>query len=233
MKCPGQDSRFWQPGAIFEAKCPECGQTVEFFKDESKRRCRACGHMFVNPRMDFGCASYCKFAEQCLGDLPPEILAQREALLKDRVAIEMKKAFKKDFRRIARAMKVARYAEKITLEEGGDPAVAISSAYLRDVGAGAADGEERGATPAREILQRLGAREELIDAVCRIVGHRHDPEAEVDTNTRIVHDAELLADLEEHGKEATSDAAAIREGIRRRLLTESARALVDELPMEA
>ena len=25
MKCPGQDSRYWKPGAIFEEKCPECG----------------------------------------------------------------------------------------------------------------------------------------------------------------------------------------------------------------
>ena len=25
MKCPGQDIRYWKPGAIFEVKCPKCG----------------------------------------------------------------------------------------------------------------------------------------------------------------------------------------------------------------
>ena len=66
MKCPGQDSRYWKPGAIFEAKCPECGHAVEFFKDDTTRLCKKCGHRFLNPDMDFGCASYCKYAEQCI-----------------------------------------------------------------------------------------------------------------------------------------------------------------------
>ena len=50
--------------------------------------------------MDFGCASYCPHAEQCLGGLPPELMAQKEDLLKDRVAIEMKRYFTADFKRI-------------------------------------------------------------------------------------------------------------------------------------
>ncbi|MBU0988547.1 MAG: hypothetical protein KKH68_14950 [Proteobacteria bacterium] len=78
MKCPGQDSRYWKPGSIFETKCPQCGHKVEFFKDDTARRCEKCSHRFVNPQMDFGCASYCQFAEQCIGELPPEALAQKE-----------------------------------------------------------------------------------------------------------------------------------------------------------
>jgi hypothetical protein len=46
---------------------------VEFFKDESTRKCKNCGHGIINPKMDFGCAAYCKFAEQCLGELPHAI----------------------------------------------------------------------------------------------------------------------------------------------------------------
>ena len=34
MKCPGQDSQYWKPGAVFDVKCPECGNEVEFFKDD-------------------------------------------------------------------------------------------------------------------------------------------------------------------------------------------------------
>ena len=123
MKCPGQDSRYWKMDAIFNSKCPKCGADVEFFKDDTTRRCGKCGHKFLNPGMDFGCAAYCEFAEDCIGNLPPELLEQKENLLKDRVAVEMKKYFRKDFKRIGHASKVARYAEKIGRDEGGILAV--------------------------------------------------------------------------------------------------------------
>ena len=41
MRCPGQDMQYWKPGAIFEEKCPQCGQTVEFFKDNTARMVEA------------------------------------------------------------------------------------------------------------------------------------------------------------------------------------------------
>ena len=91
MQCPGQDSRFWGLDAIFEAACPQCGKAVEFFKDEPTRTCKGCGLKIVNPKMDFGCASYCQFAEQCVGDLPAELLAQRKDLFKNRGAVGMKR----------------------------------------------------------------------------------------------------------------------------------------------
>ncbi|MBW2345870.1 MAG: HD domain-containing protein [Deltaproteobacteria bacterium] len=182
MKCPGQDSQFWKPGAIFEVKCPKCGNEVEFFKDDPTRKCPKCpkcGHRFLNPNLDFGCASYCPYAEQCIGDLPPELLAQKEDLLKDRAAIEMKRYFKQDFKRVGHAIRVARYAEQIGREEGGNLAVILCAAYLHDIGikeaerkhdsTAAKDQEEEGAPIAREILNRLGAKEELIDEVCDIV----------------------------------------------------------------
>ena len=134
MKCPGQDSRYWKPGSIFEAKCPKCGSEVEFFKDDTTRKCKSCGHRFLNPSMDFGCASYCQYAEQCIGDLPPELIAQKENLLKDRVAIEMKRYFKQDFKRIGHSTRVARYAERIGKKENGNLAVILPAAYLHDIG---------------------------------------------------------------------------------------------------
>jgi hypothetical protein len=45
---------------------------VEFFKDEVKRKCR-CGHVIVNPKLDFGCAEWCQYAEQCIGETPWEL----------------------------------------------------------------------------------------------------------------------------------------------------------------
>ncbi len=231
MRCPGQDSRFWRPGAIFEAKCPECGQPVEFFKDESSRKCPACGHKFVNPKMDFGCAAYCKFAEQCLGDLPPELLAERESLLKDRVALEMKKHFGRDFKRIAHASKVARYAEKLAFELGADPAVVLSAAYLHDVGlrdASPADHAREGARIARQILANLGAREELIEEVCAIIKHHHEPPPDASLNFRCVFDADTLVNLEA-AQESTPDAGrSLPHEMEGRFLTDAGKELAQK-----
>ena len=167
MKCPGQDSRYWQPGAIFESKCPQCGHEIEFFKDDATRKCSHCGHRIANPKMDFGCASYCKFAEQCIGTLPEELIAKRDDLLKDRIAIEMKKYFNEDFKSIGHAMRVARHAEKIGKAEGANMAVIFATAYLHDIGVVEAKKrhgsiaseyqEQEGPEAARSILKNLGA----------------------------------------------------------------------------
>lgn len=65
--CPGQNTAFWRPGDIFDITCPNCGTAVEFFKDEARRRCAGCGHVFSNPKLNEGCAKWCKFADKCLG----------------------------------------------------------------------------------------------------------------------------------------------------------------------
>lgn len=242
MKCPGQDSRYWQPGAIFEAECPECGHQVEFFKDETSRKCKNCGHKFVNPKMDFGCAAYCKFAEQCLGDLPPELLAERESLLKDRVAVEMKRYFKTDFKRIGHAMKVARYCEQMVFQEHGDPAVVLTAAYLHDIGIKVAE-QKHGSTAARfqelegppiarEIMSRLGAREELIDEVCDIVGHHHHPRDEETINFKVLYDADLIVNLEEAQKEKPSDPAHLRKVISSKMFTDAGKALASKVLLD-
>ena len=88
--------QYWESDAIFDVNCPECGADVEFYKDDTTRKCGGCGHRFVNPKMDFGCAAYCKFAEQCIGTLPEEFTGARDNLLKDRVAVEVKRFYNTD-----------------------------------------------------------------------------------------------------------------------------------------
>jgi HD superfamily phosphohydrolase YqeK len=231
MKCPGQDTQFWKPGAIFEAKCPQCGNEVEFFKDDPTRKCPKCGHRFLNPSLDFGCASYCQYAEQCIGNLPPELLTHKEDLLKDRVAIEMKRYFKQDFKRIGHAIRVARHAEKIGREEGGNLAVILSAAYLHDIGITEAERkyqstadkyqEEEGPPIAREILTKLKAKEELIEEVCDIIGHHHHPKEEETTNFKSLFDADLIANLEEKQKKNPIGAEELEAIIAKSFLTKA------------
>jgi len=235
MRCPGQDSRYWKQDSIFEVPCPVCDKPVEFFKDESVRRCKNCGHKMVNSKMDFGCAAYCKFAEQCLGELPLELLAQRKELLKDRVAVEMKQYFKKDFKRIGHATKVARYAEQIGKEEKGDPAIVLSAAYLHDIGIKEAEEkyqstetqyqEELGPPIARDILTRLGASPELIAEVCDIVGHHHHPRPEEAINFKVVCDADLIVNTEENQQGNKIAPEKLKAMIEKNFLTESGRQL--------
>ena len=202
MKCPGQDTQYWNAEAIFETECPECGSPMEFFKDDATRRCGNCKKKIVNPKMDFGCASYCKFAEQCLGTLPEEFVAQREDLFKDRVAVEMKKYLGTDFKRIGHAAKVANYAEKIGKKERANLPVILCAAYLYDIGAKSALEKYESAEPeylekespviARQIMEDLGAKEELITEVMEIVSHRKKPDAGADLSKKILHDADTL-----------------------------------------
>ncbi len=239
MKCPGQDTRYWKPGAIFEAKCPECGSDVEFFRDDTARKCKKCGHRFVNPQMDFGCAAYCQYAEQCMGDLPPELLAQKEDFLKDRVAIEMKRYFGQDFKRIGHAASVARHAEQIVKVERGNPAVVLCAAYLHDIGIHEAERKYNSTAPryqhregppiTREILTRLRAKEDLIDEVCDIVGHHHHPRDEETLNFKIIYDADLIVNLEEKQKETKMESAKLARIIDKSMFTDTGKKLAGKV----
>lgn len=203
MKCPGQDTQYWNEYAIFETKCPECGHPMEFFKDDTTRRCGGCQKKIVNPKMDFGCASYCQFAEQCLGALPEEFIAKRDDLLKDRVAVEMKRYMGTDFKRIGHAAKMAGYAEKIGKKEKANLPVILCAAYLYDVGIKNAQEKYNSVAPedvqkespivARELMEKLGAKEELITEIIKIVSDHSRPDDDADISRKVLHDADMLA----------------------------------------
>ena len=234
MKCPGQDTQYWNPDAIYEIRCPECDTPMEFFKDDTNRKCPGCGKRIVNPRMDFGCAAYCQYAEQCIGTLPEEFLSQRDDLLKDRVAVEMKRHFRSDFRRIGHAMRVARHAEAIGKEEKANMAVVMCAAYLHDIGITEAERkfnsnapkyqEQEGPPIARAILEKLGAAPGLTDEVCDIVGHHHHPREEETLSFKVLYDADLITNLEEEGKDTPMDPERLKRIIQKSFLTETGKA---------
>jgi hypothetical protein len=216
MKCPGQDMQFWKPGDIFEVDCPGCGRTVEFFKDDTARRCGHCGHRFANPKMDFGCAAYCPYAEQCIGDLPPEVAAQQENLLKDKVAVAVKQYFGRDFRRIGHASRVARYAEQIARSENASLAVVLPAAYLLEVdqaGPGMEGKNGDGVAVARAILDRVHARGELADAVCDLLTTFRGNGDPATPELCVVRDAVLLAGLEEQKRDGSLDEESLNNAV--------------------
>lgn len=212
MKCPGQDTQYWGYGAIFEATCPDCGGTVEFFKDDTMRSCRGCGKRLVNPRLDFGCASYCQFAESCIGSLPPELLAEKRNLIKERVAVEVKKRCGKDFSRIGRAARLAGHAEHIAAEEeASDLAVLLCGAYLTALSPG----------EMADVFSAISAPEGLVTEVTALLEGLSSRE-EGNVNLAILQDACEIADEEDRCGGTPLDEAAFQGGLARRLKTAGA-----------
>lgn len=239
MQCPGQDSRYWEEAAIFEVKCPKCGNSLEFFKDDSTRVCPNCGNRMMNPKIDFGCAAYCPHASQCLGSLPNELKFSPAQILKDRVAVEMKRYFGTDFKRIKHAARVAHYAEQINRYEQADPAVILISAYLHDIGIKQAEEKFNSSAPkyqhkegppvARNILTRLEADPKLIDEVCDIIGHHHSPRKEESANFKVIYDADLIVNIEEENKKSPKDREHLKKIINKSFLTSAGSTIAEEV----
>ena len=211
VRCPGQDQRFWKPEDIFEVQCPGCGGAVEFFKDEPKLKCRNCGQMVVNPKIDLGCAEWCQYAEQCLG----VNVVKNLKVIRDKLIEEMKNVFGDDQKRIEHTLAVLDYAEQIQNVEGGDPLIVRAAAILHDIGIqeaerkyGSSAGkyqEIEGLPIADEILKRYDISSETIEHICRIIANHHSAK-DIDTiEFRIVWDADQIVNILTESSRATND----------------------------
>ena len=206
VRCPGQDQRYWTPEDIFDIKCPFCAHEIEFFKDEPFLLCPGCKEEVRNPRIDLGCAKWCKYAEECLGKAIVEESDIGTASMCDQLIAEMKKLFGDDQQRIDHALKVLDYAGKISeVELQGDPLVIKAAAILHDIGIhnaerkhNSSDGrfqELEGPPIARNIMIKLGIEEDLIEHVCRIVGSHHTADAVDTPEFRTIWDADWLVNI--------------------------------------
>lgn len=213
VRCPGQDPMFWKMSDIFEIKCPFCGYEIEFWKDEPMRKCRACEREVRNPRIDMGCAKWCKAAAECLGTMSAHPDEARSVC--DRAIEAMKAVFGEDKRRIHHALGVLRNAEEILRTEPGDPVVVKTAAVLHDIGIheaerkhGSASGafqELEGPPIARRILEEMNMDPSVIEHVCQIVGSHHSVKGLDTPEFRIVWDADWLVNIPEMFPDRSKD----------------------------
>lgn len=215
MKCPGQDMKYWKADAIFETACPKCAAKVEFYKDDTSRRCSGCGYRMVNPQMDFGCASYCQYAEQCLGALPEDFSGIREQLLKDKVAVEVKRALGDDFRRIRQVSATARFAEDIGKAEGGNLPVILCAAYLQSLDA----------PVVAALLTKVGAKESMIEDIAAVIAETTSGSTQPSLETRILEDALTLQQQDDALRDGSGNAPATLSSLH----TTAARAIASSL----
>lgn len=210
IRCPGQDQRFWKPEDVFEINCTQCGESVEFFKDEPKLKCRNCSNMVINPRIDLGCAEWCQYGEQCTG-------VKKEGLnsICDKLIDQMKRIFGQDTKRIHHALAVLEFAEKIQAAEGGDSLVIKASAILHDIGIHEAERkhgspagkyqEIEGPPIAGEILKKFDIPSDAVEYVCRIIANHHSAK-DIDTlEFRIIWDADNLINLSDELKDTSKE----------------------------
>lgn len=226
-RCPGHDARYWTPDYVSDVPCPHCGAQIEFFRTDRQRRCSACGAQVRNPNLDSGCAAWCRYAQLCPGAEPRSGRDLSSALI-----AELKGVFARDTRRVAHALEVLDWAERILAREPGDPLVVRAAALLLDVGV--PDAEQKhgsaaapfhqalGPPVATRILQKLHVDPDRTQHICRIVASHHGAGGPATPESWIVRDAVRMARL-------SRLAPAKRASARFRLHTQTARSLARQL----
>jgi hypothetical protein len=176
MKCPGQDTRYWKPDDIFVAECPKCGAEIEFFKDDTRRRCAWCGHMFYNPKIELGCAEWCQYAEKCVPDL---VRAKKAAQNFKELLSELVKSYLEDETAWERTARGLQYAQDLLKAEGGDPKVVLAAVMLHEVEA----------ARAQEFLAELETEPEITEAILELTRGRGEAR---DLNRQLYQDVLTL-----------------------------------------
>ncbi len=233
-KCPGQDFRNLKAHTL---RCPSCGNSVEMFSDELRRRCPRCKAEVVRAAMP-SCVAWCRAAKECVGEEAYARFRQDQATrLRERLFGALEHYFGDDARRIAHAQAVTAYAETLLQHEGGDWDVVIPAAILHDVGIKAAETkygssaghyqEQEGPAIAREILLREGARKEVVEEVCAIIGKHHTPGGVPGKNFALLCDADWLVNLKD---EVAPEARAA--AIEKVFVTETAKGLARQMWIE-
>jgi hypothetical protein len=177
MKCPGQDTRFWKPGDIFVTECPKCGAEIEFFKDDARRRCAWCGHLFYNPKIELGCAEWCQYAEKCVPDLVKEKKAAM--MFKELLGEKVQSRLGGDAAAWELTEKGLKLAQALLKAEGGDPKVVLAATLLHRLDP----------AQAREILTELETEPEIADAVVALLTGKGE---ERDLNRQLFEDVMTL-----------------------------------------
>ena len=202
-RCPGQDTRFWQPGDVFEVPCAECGYEVEFFKDDAIRRCRSCGARVSNPQLNLGCAQWCEHAKECLGYDPKEREAEAglgDQTLIDRLLEAVKRELGQDRAAFGRAVAVMEQAQRLIAQKGGSPKVVLTAALLL----GLDQGREE-PTRAVKLMKELGLDQMTIDEVAQLINNWNLDRADPSPDFKILSNAVHRADLAEESPASTGE----------------------------
>ena len=231
MQCPGQDSRYWKPGAIFDVKCPNCGTMIEFFKDDTRRRCPSCGKDVPNPEMDFGCAAYCPYAEHCLGSLPEGVVTDGKIkVLKAKMLKALKEKDLGEGKKIALASRFMELVEEIAKKESASLGPTLLAAFgycfldlYQDT---SFVGNKTITAELEKTLKRIDTESNAIEEASRILDHIMQKEKKnysLSESEKVILDAWRLASADySNDKSILDDTGFLTEAARQLYLTRRA-----------
>ncbi|MGD9302403.1 MAG: phosphohydrolase, partial [Desulfobacterales bacterium] len=75
----------------------------------------------------------------------------------------------------------------------------------------------------------LGAREELVEEVCDIIGHHHQPGPDESLNFKVIYDADLVENTDEMQKQNPIDSEKLAARIEKLFLTPGGREVAKEV----
>jgi len=185
--------------------CPGCQSSIEFWKDAPRTKCRKCGLVVRNPRLDIGCAEWCQYAEQCFGTIPGK--QTKEAPLCENLLKELRTVVGHDGGRVERVLRGLDHADRILRAEGGDPLVVKAALILQEMAAGQPGGGLDGLvgpahnavdpSPVRDVLGKYGVEPAMIERVCQALISRPEAGRQEEPEARILRDATLLGQIPE------------------------------------
>jgi hypothetical protein len=179
--------RYWTAKDIFDVSCPYCDNFIEFWKDEPFRLCRVCQKEVRNPRIDLGCAKWCKFGSQCLGRSADEQLAAAPVI--EKLKAQLKIRTESQPQRYELAMEIYRIANLLLTSEGGDPCRVKTGALLVAL----LQNENQPIDDARRMLQSTILPAEEQDAVCQLLAQVLSSEKVLTLDAAVIRDALILA----------------------------------------
>ena len=173
--------------------CPFCSNKI----DENSKlvyECGNCQNIFPDFKSPYSDELWKSFIESYLNFIPK--------VFPFTVVFEMKKYFDTDLKRIFHALNVANYAHFIAKKEDADIEVVLCCGYLHDIGIKNSELKYNSSAPkyqeiegppvAKEILENLEAKENLIEEVCDIIAHHHSPRESETKNFMCLYDADLI-----------------------------------------
>ena len=221
QKCPGQDRRFWNPEDISEVKCPVCSAPVELWKDEGITKCWRCGFEIRNPKVEFGCAQWCKFAVQCIGYKLQD--GSEEISIRDRLISAIVDFLFPDKEKVMHTLRVLRWAEELAKNEGGSAITVKAVAILHEVW----NMQKPSGSRVQKILEDIGLENTIRQQIYDMIRQFYLCSGLDTIEFRIFRDAHLLSELEENPDDWPSgDSESF---IDNRFKTEYAKRLANEL----
>jgi hypothetical protein len=204
--CPGQDTRYWRPGDIFNVTCASCGNEVEFFRDDVKRRCSRCDTVVQNPRLSTGCARWCGHAKECLGYDPAEISFEDrtdDRSLAEIIIALMQMEFGSGSAVLAEPLRALERAAEHLKSGSANPRVVIPAVLLLMADRDNPGCAQTNDSPAHPFNKNLPKTEKIL----RAAGIENNAAEDIRAIIRAYHSGELM-DTQEYRIVAQSHAAS-------------------------